>query len=623
MPMTDTRKTGSFHKFRSITLAMPLLALALALPLAGCDDGNEKATSWVQWLEGKKEEPASPSKAKGLLIIPDGLLSVRDTHAGNYLAAQFAQYRQDWGTANKYLEKVLRIDSGNIELQQRAMVLAMQAGDANRAVMFARKVLDADNKNMLALLFIGVDHISRQEYSEAEDALSSMPKNGIADFIRPILLAWLDAPRKQSDLDFLMSTGALHAYHALLIADYLGTVKDPARYFLTVLAGGGNDAHMLETMADIYARHGQTELAEKIYDTLIEQAGDNPALLPRMDLLMEKRNHATVLSGALIKTPQQGAAEAFYNMARVLYNEHSDDSALVFARLAQILSPARDDIKILMARMMVRSDHAHDAIALFRTVSPGSPEYKESLRAAAELYEQEGKTDESIALLEESFAQTKDVNALIQIGDIYRRESRHQEAIKAYDRAKAELNGKISSDFWHLLYARGMSFERTGNMKRAEEDLQAALEFRPNHPYLLNYLGYSWAEQGKKLEESLALIEKAYHLKPDDGYITDSLGWVYYQTGRYEEAVAELEKAVELVPYDPIINDHLGDAYWQVGRRNEARFQWQRAMNHAKEEDIKSALQVKISDGIALGAETVMEAKKMRGPDIDVATDHQ
>ena len=259
--------------------------------------------------------------------------------------------------------------------------------------------------------------------------------------------------------------------------------------------------------------------------------------------------------------------------------------------------------------MMVRTDHPEEAIEFYKSIPAGSAEYDEAQRSAAELLEKEGKIDQSIVYLENAYAQTKDIDALVQIGDVYRRAERHLEAIKAYDRAVSVLGGKVSSDYWHLLYARGMSYERSGNLKKAEDDLEAALEFRPDHPYLLNYLGYSWADQGKKLDKSLELIEKAANLKPDDGYIIDSLGWVYYKMANYEDAVVQLEKAVELVPYDPTINDHLGDAYWQVGRKNEARFQWARAMNASKDDKEKAALELKISDGLDVKKTPVMEAK--------------
>lgn len=588
---------------KSLLLALSALAL-----LTACDDsGNGGKTSWLDWLKGK-DEP----KKMALIGLPGEY--VRETQAGNYLAGQFAQYRGDWKTANKYLDKVIQIDPSNVELQQRAMVLAMQAGDTNRALVLARKVLEEDNHNLLALLFIGVDQIARQEYSASIRTFTKMPENGIADFVRPILIAWAKAPEKKVDDEMLVASGPLHAYHALLIADYLGQVKDADKYFVTVLTGGGADPHILEMMGDVYARNGNKEIADKIYDTLITQAVENN-LTERADTLKAKRDNPELTKTDRVQTPAQGASEAFYNMARILYNDQSDESALVFARLAQHLDPAKADTKMLMARMMVRGDHLDEAIDFYKSIPPGSTDYHEAQRSAAELFEKEGKIDESIAFLEASYAQDKDLNALIQIGDVYRRAERHTEAIKAYDRAVAALGGKVSSDYWHLLYARGMSYERSGNLKKAEDDLEAAMEFRPDHPYLLNYLGYSWADQGKKLDKSLELITKAANLKPDDGYIIDSLGWVYYKMGDFDDAVAQLEKAVELVPYDPTINDHLGDAYWRVGRKNEARFQWQRAMNHSKVDKDKAALELKISDGLDVKKSPVMEAKTVTSPE--------
>lgn len=582
--------------------------------LAGCDeqpkDSSSQSPSWINRIIGEK----APSPALPRIYTSGNF--VRETQSGNYLAAQFAQYRQDWTTANDYLDKAIRFDPKNLDLQQRAMVLAMQAGDVSRALVLARKVLDQDADNTLALLFVGIDEIKQQKYTEAQTTLSKMEKNGIADFIRPILIAWSTAPEKTTDVESLIAAGPLQAYHALLIKDYLGKVSDPERYFITVLTGGGADAHILEMMGDVYARQGQAELAKKIYETLLLQGKDNPILMSRMEVIQEKMNNPEKAQASKILIPSEGAAEAFYNMARILFNDQSDDSALVFARLSQNLDPSNDDVRLLMASIMVRGNHTKEAIEFYNSIKEGSPEYKQAQRSAAELMEQAGKIDEAIAYLEKTYQVSRDANALIQIGDVYRRAERHTDAIKAYDRAAQTLGGKISSDYWHLLYARGMSYERVGNMKLAESDLLAALEFRPEHPYLLNYLGYSWADQGKKLDESLALIEKAVALKPDDGYIVDSLGWVFYKMGKYENAVAELEKAVELVPYDATINEHLGDSYWQVGRKNEARFQWQRAMNNSKDEKVKASLQTKISEGLATSTSPVMEAKTNKTNDV-------
>ncbi|MGB1077361.1 MAG: tetratricopeptide repeat protein, partial [Bdellovibrionales bacterium] len=157
-------------------------------------------------------------------------------------------------------------------------------------------------------------------------------------------------------------------------------------------------------------------------------------------------------------------------------------------------------------------------------------------------------------------------------------------ALKSYNKALSMLD-KESDDkrYWSLYYSRGIAYERLGDWDKAEKDLKKALEMEPNHPYILNYLGYSWADQGKNLEEALEMIAQAVRLRPDDGYIVDSLGWVYFKLEDFERAVEPLETAVALMPEDATINDHLGDAYWKVGRKHEARFQWKRALSFAEE----------------------------------------
>ena len=159
----------------------------------------------------------------------------------------------------------------------------------------------------------------------------------------------------------------------------------------------------------------------------------------------------------------------------------------------------------------------------------------------------------------------------------------------------------VPAEYWFVLYARGMAHERLKNYKKSEEDLLQALEHKPNHPYLLNYLAYSWADQGKNLEKALDMLRQASSLMPDDGYIADSLGWVYYRLNDFENAVPHLERAVELLPYDMTVNDHLGDAYWRVGRRLEAKFQWQRAVNYSEEnsgETSKEDIEEKLVRGL-------------------------
>ncbi|HKZ96773.1 MAG TPA: tetratricopeptide repeat protein [Hyphomicrobiaceae bacterium] len=209
------------------------------------------------------------------------------------------------------------------------------------------------------------------------------------------------------------------------------------------------------------------------------------------------------------------------------------------------------------------------------------------------------------------------VNEQLQIldalGNIMRSRKLYSEAVGYYDRAIA-LIAKPEKRHWAYYYARGTSYERLKNWPAAEVDLEKALALYPDQPLALNYLGYSWIDQGHNLKEGMNLIAKAVALKPDDGYIVDSLGWAHFRQGNFKEAVRYLERAVELKPDDPVLNDHLGDALWRVGREREARFQWDQALSLKPEPEdadrIKKKLEHGLSDAAEASAVTSKQASK-------------
>lgn len=518
----------------------------------------------------------------------------RSTLSGSYLSSRFAQRHHDWSRATDFVDGVLKHAPDDLSLTKRAMVLGMGAGHSEEAVAKAREVLLKEPDNALALLFVAMADFKSQNYESGAKIILDMPPGSLSAFIMPLLNSWSRASMGINDTKIL-KTSALHIYHAILIADYLEDHDAVKRLLSQALSASDISTEDLTRIAGIYGHIGDIGKAKELYKKVLMIEPDNIEVTENLGRIDSGED---IKIFDMVRSPEEGLAEAMYDMARILYGDYSDESARIFAHLAFYLNPQKMNAAMLLGHIAARNDRFDDAITFYKLVPVGHPKYFDARRLAANLLEDAGRINDALAALQALVDTDDNLDALMQIGDIYRRNEDFSDAVRIYNKTQDKLGGSIPADYWQLHYVRGMSYEQLGDWEKAEADLKAALEFQPDHPFVLNYLGYSWADQGLYLEESRKMIEKAVAIRPQDGYITDSLGWVLYRMGRYEEAIPHLERAVELLPYDPVINDHLGDAYWKVGRRLEARFQWERARNHTEDTDLIDTVAHKIENGL-------------------------
>jgi len=305
----------------------------------------------------------------------------------------------------------------------------------------------------------------------------------------------------------------------------------------------------------------------------------------------------------IVRNATDGAAELFFTLSAALNGDANDNLTLLYSRLAVYLRPDHIDAILLSAGLLEALEQHELAIKAYDLVPVQHPSFFVAEEGRADALVASGRTDTAIEVLQalaKSHPEIRDVH--VALGDALRREQRFAEATLSYDRAVDLINTPVPGD-WVLYYARGITHEREKRWPQAEADFRKALELNPDQPLVLNYLGYSFVEMGENLDEALAMIQSAVTARPNDGFITDSLGWVFYQLGRFNEAVDPMERAVALTPLDPVINDHLGDVYWAVGRYREAEFQWKRAISFEPEE--KDLLRIRRK--LEVGLDTVLE----------------
>jgi tetratricopeptide (TPR) repeat protein len=575
---------------RTLARTAATLGLGLAL-LATCAPPSEPPS------EPPPPAPAQPAREPA--PVPQAEL---ESPLGSYLAGRFARLGKDMEAAADFYAMALAEDPDNVALMRRTFFLFVADGRVEEAIPLAQKVVEQSPRTGVAHLVAALGDFRTGDYDGVLRRLEAAPGSGFNTLLVPLVRAWALAAGDQAEaavaaldaLDEAESFASFRAFHGALIEDFAGNDEGAETAFrkATAEADGGTQ-RMVEAFGSFLERKGRRQEARELYLAYLERRPENPVISDAL-----ARFEAELTAPPLVADPASGVAEALFDVASALAQDNAQDAAQNYSRLALFMRPDLAVALTLLGELFESELRWDEAIEVYGKISRDSPYgWNARLRVASAL-DRIDRTEDAVTLLNEMAGeQPERVEALITLADILRSRERYQEAVVAYD-GVFERVSELEERHWSLLYARGIALERSRQWSRAEADFLRALELKPDQPLVLNYLGYSWVEQGDHIERALGMIEKAVGLRPNDGYIVDSLGWAYYRMGSYQDAVEQLERAIELRPEDPTINDHLGDAYWRVGRFLEAQFQWRRALSFAPDEELVPAIEAKLKLGL-------------------------
>jgi tetratricopeptide (TPR) repeat protein len=529
------------------------------------------------------------------------------TLLGNYLSGRVARGDHDTIAAAEFYSKALAEDPGNEIILEQTFLLEAASAHWDRAIELAKELVKIEPAHRIAQFLLGCEAFKQGKYKEADEHFAAARQGPIADLTSTLARAWVQEANGKPDEAFVTLDSLSDAdwaqfyqrYHRALIADLAGKHDAARQAFAQAFKKNPSTLRV----ADAYARHAlnnnNRRLARQTLKTHIAKSSAHPlseALLAEID---EGKNPPL-----LIANPAQGLAEVFYGIGDALAGEGGLDMGIIFLQFALYLEP---DFPLAHAALAEAYDSAKKyelEMQALDQIKQDSPLWLNVQIQKSFALNSLERVDDAKVLLEALIEKDpKDVRPLDALGNILRSHERYGEARDYYTRALA-LIPKPTKDNWTLFYSRGVCNERMKDWPAAEADFKEALALSPDESLVLNYLGYSWVDQGSNLKQAMDYIRKAVKLKPDDGYYVDSLGWAYYRLGNLPAAVENLERAVELKPDDPIINDHLGDAYWKVGRTLEAKYQWQQSLTLKPEENQVLTLKQKIAGGLPEVAET-------------------
>ncbi|MFQ5719094.1 MAG: tetratricopeptide repeat protein [Acidobacteriota bacterium] len=384
--------------------------------------------------------------------------------------------------------------------------------------------------------------------------------------------------------------------------DFAGSIE-PLEHILAVQGG---DAATDNQLGDAYFRTGRYEEAAKMF----EMAGreDPTSLYSRyyLGLTQERLGRLgparETFEAILQEDPDN--AEVLFRIARLDEREGATRSAVAnYRRLVRALEkipdeadPRRRDIPTFCGRAGVllldldEADHAVDLVSRCMADTPAPAPALHLLMVRALLFA--GKDEKALAqarrstglFTDEPRFRTLEPEVLLEIGREHQAEARLDELLA--DPGAAAAGGTASGEgakpmvvlVSDAYFNAGALAERQGDIERAEHLLGKAIEVNPDNGPALNYLGYLWADAGRRLDEALEMINRAVALDPENAAYLDSLGWVYFRLGRADEASEQLQKAVERMGLDATIHEHLGDVEEAVGNEELAVRHWRRAL---------------------------------------------
>jgi len=524
---------------------------------------------------------------------------------GSYAAGRLAHEVGDPLAADFLLAAADR-DPDNPVILNRAFLALLTVGRMEDAGRLARQLREIGADSGLARLFETLDAFRRGDYQTVDELVAGLHATGFESLILPVLKAWTHAARGDREaalaaLGPLRDNRALAPFakvHTAYILDYLDDHDDALAVYesLTELRGVSLTQPVLAHAA-LLQKTGRHDAALAALNEFTER-------FMRSELIAHQRER--LIAGKRIESHAAAPAPALglilFRAANEMSREEASRPAIVYARMGHYLSPRLEEGRLELARLLAGAEMYRLATELLEDIGPNDALFGSGRRQLAWILHDSGQHRAALGSLDSYLMrEPESVAGWSTLGDIHRSAEDYEEAIDAYSRALSLPPEGGDAHSWFLYFARGIAYERSGDWDLAEADFLKSLDIDPDQPQVLNYLGYSWIDRGMHLDRGTEMIRKAVEMRPQDGFIIDSLGWAFYLQGEYEQAVKYLERAVEREPSDPTINDHLGDAYWKVGRRAEARFQWQHALTAGPDsEDDRQRIAEKLDYGLEL-----------------------
>ena len=525
----------------------------------------------------------------------------------NYFSGVLLLNENKYEKSANFFKRLNGLESSHANFSVKYLYSLVNSGNIKKAVDYSKK-LEKQKKDIFeSQLILGIFHLKNSDWELAQKyflkARTFDPRFNLNKYLSNSLYNWAnlessDLIQATSDLKKLDKRfDNLKKIQNVFLNCYYNS-STTSNLFKELLSNKKTDFSRYNYFYATFAfNNGNINKAKEIINSALE-------LYPRNLLLNQYKlnlNEGDNTSNFNCKNKKHNIAEILYVTSNALSSQSIFPLSDYYLNLAKYLNQDFHSYDTLLAENFYNVSNFVEAKKVYRNLgSKGKAFHWFSSKQLARIYVQEDNKEQALKLLSRAYKDlaSKGVYETFDYAEFLKNNEKFEESIFHYDKVISE----IKKD--HPLYVeatdgRGVAYERIGEWDKAEKDLLASLEIDPDQAYVLNYLAYSWIEQGVKIKKSLNMLEKANKLRSNDPYITDSLGWALFKLERYKESKNYLQLAVKLLPGDPIVNDHYGDALWKNGNEIQARYYWNYVLSLKKTEDeLKRNIKEKLIKGL-------------------------
>ncbi len=544
--------------------------------------------------------PAVSNTPNGSLQPDVGSIRVDNSYF-YYTEAQLALKKGEVDNAIQLLLKASELDSTSVFLDLELASLYLNQKKTAEAVLALEKGLATDPNHVEALIFYGNINRSLKQDDKAKQAYAKAIEIA-PDKEERVYLLLGSIQMEEGDLDSAFDTyqRLVNRFPASFAGHFfIGKIhaeKDrPDEAEVAFIKALELEPELEEgrfELLKIYKASGENAKARTLYLELLDKNPNNVRAAMELGLFYQKNGFAEeggILLKELGKNTEQNQ-DIIRDIIRIYIDpKQYDDAVIVLESMLKGL-PHSSDLQYLTGVSFDGKGDGGKAMQHFKMVAPDNRFYENAVVQTAILYQEQQKITEAIDYIKKAIENIpNNPEFRLYLGSFY-------EEIEAYADAETALIKGLDIDPEHsrIQFRLGVVYDKWGKKSDSIASMQKVIALDPQNANALNYLGYTYADMGENLDEAESLIREALKYKPDDGYITDSLGWVLYKKGLFQEALINLEKAVKLTSDDPVILEHLGDVYLKMNDKENALKYYKESLRK-KTEDTE-VIENKISD---------------------------